>query len=214
MSGFTMEDFTITVDSETGHRFAKFETDSNMLPVEQPDTYHTYSNEYAVEQFLEYQDENGEPSDYDDYDWKYDTSAVIRGLGELGAADVISQLGTDILKTVEVTSTYSPREYNFTTDSYRAVWEFDLDKLEAWAAENNFNARDYAKKHHGSYDGFMSFVEGWLEDERSIEGTSLWLTFAAYIRSELDENQNREAMLDGLSELWDQNMEPTLKTED
>lgn len=214
MSGYTMADFTITVDAESGHRIAKFSTDSNMLPVEQPDTYHVYSNEYAVEQFLENKSEDGEPADYDDYDWTYDTAAVIRGLGEVAAHEIINQLGTDIIRSITVTDSYSPREYNFTTDSYKADWEFDLDALEAWAAENNFNVAEYVKEHHSSYDGFMSYVEGWIEDERYVEGTTLWLTFAAYLRSELDRDALQMEMMEALSELWDQNMEVTLKTED
>lgn len=215
MSGYKMADFTITIDEATGHRFAKFETDSNMLPVEQPDMYHSYNGDYFTERYLENMEEDGKPSDYDAYDWTYDSMSVARELSEAGAADVVAQLSDQgIIKSAEVISTYSPREYNFSTDSYRAAWVFDLDLLEAWAKENNFDAHEYAQKYHRSYDGFMSFVTGWLEEERYIEGTTLWLTFAAYLRSELDEDQNREAMREVADEAWGNHTTVTLKTED
>jgi len=215
MSGYTMADFTITVDAETGHRIMKFATDSNMLPVEQPDMYTSYSGDSWTERYLENMEEDGQPSDYDAYDWSYDSSAVCRKISEAGADDVVNQLSAwGIIRGVEVQSTWSPREYNFATDSYKAVWEFDADKLDEWAAENNFNAAEYVKQYHSSYDGFMSFVEGWMEDERFIEGTTQWLKLAAYIRSELDQDQQRMAMAEVEDEAWDESTTVTLKTED
>lgn len=215
MSGYTMADFEITVDAESGHRIAKFETDSNMLPVEQPDMYTSYNGDCFTEQYLENMEEDGQPSDYDDYDWTYDPAAVCMKLSQAGAEDVVNQLSSDgIIRSVEVLSTWSPREYNFATDSYKAVWTFDLDLLEAWAKENNFNAHDYAQEHHRSYDGFMSFVTGWMEEERYIEGTSLWLTFSAYLRSELDQDQQRYAMQEVEYEAWDETTTITLKDKD
>jgi hypothetical protein len=215
MSGFTMADFTITVDEETGHRVAKFAVDSNMLPVEQPDMYSTYNGDYFTERYLENMEEDGQPSDYDDYDWTYDSSAVCRKLSEVGAQDVVNQLSSEgIIRSVEVESTWSPREYNFATDSYKAVWEFDLDLLEAWAKENRFNDSEYVKKYHSSYDGFMSYVEDWMEDERYVEGSTLWLTLAAYLRMNLDLVQQEESMREVEYEAWDETTTITLKTED
>ena len=215
MSGYTMADFEVTVDAETGHRIMKFATDSNMLPVEQPDMYHTYNGDWWTERFLENMEEDGQPSDYDDYDWEYDSSAACMKLSQAGAQDVVDQLSAwGIIRSVEVTSTWSPREYNFTTDSYKATWEFDADKLDEWAAENNFNAAEYVKQYHSSYSGFMSFVEDWIEDERYIEGTTQWLKLAAYLRAELDENQQRIAMQEVEDEAWDETTVITRKTED
>lgn len=215
MSGFTMADFNITVDAESGHRIAKFAVDSNMMPVEQPDMYSTYDSNYWIEQFLTNMEEAGEPSDYDAYDWTYDSMSVCRKLSEAGAADVVSQLSPwGIIRGVEVESTWSPREYNFATDSYRAVWEFDLDTLNEWITVNNIDIAQYVQKHHSSYDGFMSFVTGWMEDDRYVEGTTQWLKLAAYVRSELDYDQNRMAMGEVTEEAWDESTTVTLKTED
>lgn len=215
MSGYTMDDFTVTVDEETGHRIMKFETDSNMLPVEQPDTYGSYNGEYATEQWLEGQEEEGLPTDYDAYDWTYDSAAVIRALGEAGAENVISQLSdAGIVRSVEVLSTYSPRQYNFATDSYRAVWEFDADALDAWCIEHNFDAAEYVQKHHRSYDGFMSFVGSWITDPHYIEGTTQWLKFAAYLRAELDQESQTSAMAEAEFEAYSNSTKAELKTED
>ena len=214
MSGYTMEDFTEEI-REDGHRILKFETDSNMLPIEQPDTYSSYTGDSETEGFLENQADNGESSDYDDYDWSYDVAGVVKALGEAGAEDALSQLSSEgILLSVEVTDTYSPREYNFATDSYKAIWEFDATALDEWCESNSFDPDKYVAEHHASYDGFMSFVTMWMDDQATRPGTIQWLKFAAYLRSELDMEQQVNAMAEAESEAWSQNTTVTPREKD
>lgn len=199
-----MDDFTEEIRVEDGHRILKFTTDSNMLPVCQPDTYSSFTGDSATENFLEYQAEQGKSSNYDDYDWTYDNAAVVKALGEAGAERILSDLSAEgILLSVEVIGSDSPREYNFTTDSYKATWEFDATALDEWCAENGFDPDTYVAEHHASYAGFYSFVESWIKDPTDRPGTIQWLKFAAYLRAEADTEGQFNDMCEAESEAWD-----------
>lgn len=187
MTAFQHGEITV---NEDGDRIVELDIWSNLLPHLNVDTYSCFNGDSWVENELEHfgSGESEAPYDsdqYDDYEWDYDHPAIIKELAEASAGNALEQLSGDgILLGVEVKDTSSPREYNFTTDSYSAIWTVNLSKLEAWAAEHGFEAEAYVREHHSSRSGFMSFVDRWLEDEP--EDTALWLMLDAYMREELD----------------------------
>lgn len=195
MTAFQHGEITV---NEDGDRIVELDIWSNLLPHLSIDTYSTFTGDGWLESELEHfgsgdSDAPYDSDQYDDYEWSYDHPAILKVLAEASAGDVLDQLaGQGILLMVEVKDTSSPSEYNFTTDSYSAIWTVNLTKLEAWAAENGFEAQAYATEHHGSYDGFMSFVDRWLEDEP--EDTKLWLMLDAYFRAELDSDSQFNAV--------------------
>jgi len=211
----TLRDEEITRSvNEAGEAIIQFEMDSNCFPVEQPDTYSTYTNDYWLESELEYKAEQGEPSDYDAYNWDYNVSAVIEELGKAGAADIEQQLKDGgVILAVEVTGTYSPREYNFKTDSYKAKYTVNATALDRWCESNGFDPDKYAAEFHGSYSGFASYVDGWLEDSSRRDATIQWLKVDAYLRAELDLDANRDAMQETVDQAWSDNTTYTLQDE-
>lgn len=205
------EDITST-KNDSGESIIEFDMDSNCFPVEQPDTYSTYTGDSYTESELEWLAEDGKPSDYDSYSWDYNVAAVVEALGKAGAADIEHQLKAEgIILDVTVISAYSPRYYNYGTDSYKATYRINATKLDAWCVENKFDADAYAKEHHGSYSGFMSFVDGWLADPARRDPTIQWLKVDAYLRAELDLQENQNAMAEAADMAWCENTIYTLQ---
>jgi len=207
------EDITTSVN-EAGETIIEFEMDSNCFPVEQPDTYATYSGDNWHDSELEWLAEEGKPSDYDNYSWNYNVSAVVEALGKAGAEDIEHQLKDGgVVLDVTVSGTYSPREYNFGTDSYKARYTVNATNLDSWCESNGFDPDKYAAEFHCSYSGFMSFVDGWLADSSRREATIQWLKVDAYLRAELDYNANRDAMAEEAGNAWSENTTYTLNEE-
>lgn len=185
-----MSEFVISESvNEDGETIVEIELDSNLLPVLNIDTYQCFNGDSWVESELEsFSEEEDKDLGYDDFEWQYDHAGIVKALAQASAETVLDQLATDgVITGVDVQSVYSPREYNFATDSYRALWTVNLSKLEAWCKESAFDADAFAKEHYSSYDGFMSFVPSMLRDDR--EGTTVWLMIDAYMRSEYDEER-------------------------
>ena len=69
---------------------------------------------------------------------RYDHEGWCRELAQ-ASVEVVRDavIGEGIVHAVEMTGeTWSPREYNFSTDGYMARWTVDTDALEAWLADN------------------------------------------------------------------------------
>ena len=115
----------ITLGADEHNRLTlTLDISSNTLPGVTVDTYQTFTGDSSDEMFLEGQTENGESGEWDDYDWTYDNDAIHRGLAEASIEAIVDQFckpgGAEIIQSIELLSTWSPREYNFKTDSYTA----------------------------------------------------------------------------------------------
>jgi hypothetical protein len=203
---------------ENGEKFVTLEVGSNLLAHLNVDTYSCFNGDSWVEQELEHfgSGESEAPYDsdnYDDYEWNYDHAAILKDLAEASASNVLEQLSHDgIIESIEVQGVDSPREYNFITDSYTALWTLNLTKLDGWAAENNFNAEEYLSEFHGSRSGFMSFVPSWFRD--APEDTTLWLKLDAYLRAELDTDSQFYAVAEAEWEAYENNVSITRNAKD
>jgi len=210
---YKKSEIAIAVNDE-GVDVLELEVSSNTLPGVTVDTYQTFTGDSSDQNFLDYQSEQGEPSDYDDYDWDYDNAAVHRELAEASIEAIIAQLGgKGVIESIELTSTWSPKEYNFKTDSYNALYTIDPAKLEEWADEN-FKLEEYLKEYHQSYDGYADFVGMYLEDPETQWGTLIWLKLAAYVRAELDGEAYMNYMCEREGEIWSNNTTVTPRNKD
>lgn len=73
-------------------------------------------------------------------EYHYDHAGWVQALAVESVEVMAELLGEDdpVVKGITFTGeSWSPREYNFTTDGYMAEWTIDADALEAWLAENN-----------------------------------------------------------------------------
>lgn len=204
--------------NDDGDRIIKMSIGSNMLPHITVDTYQMWTTDSHEEMELDYLImEKG----YDleggwgtDYDVTYDHAKILEGLAESCVNAMNDQDYGDMPFTVgEVTSAYSPSAYNFETDSFTADYELNVNRLIHWARnreewqgmklEDAIDA--YLRERYTSYDGFISYVTGALEDN-SYRGertaTLVWGLLHAWMEFEFDRDAWLMGMYDGLTELY------------
>ena len=131
-----------------------------------PDTYHLFNGDYEDERTLEwYGEETGLDIQWDDLDWDYNHSEIVRDLAEScmnWIAATLMEAGLESVTDVKLLDTWSPREYNFTSDGFEM--EFTCDPEELRELTQDFDVDEWAAKYYRSYDGFMSFVTGRMND--------------------------------------------------
>lgn len=128
------------------------------------DTYQTFTGDQVDENLVDFYNED-KGTDYtpDDFEWDYDMAGVVKELAELRAKTL--EQDSDAIQSVKVVRTYSPKEYNFQTDSA----DFEI-------TYNEQTVDDYIKEHATEYDNWYH-ESGWYgvtewrddDDERKEE---------------------------------------------
>lgn len=131
------------------------------------DTYHMLNGDSFYESEVQYLTEEMQVVDSEDWDdrvhyLEFDHAAIVEFFAAASWDYVCENLiGEFIVEAGQVNSS-SPREYNFTSDSYSVEVEVDVEALEA--ATPGFDLERYVAEHWQSRDGFISFVPGRCED--------------------------------------------------
>lgn len=149
------------------------------------DTYNMFSGGSVDDYYIEsYNDEHGTDYTYDNFDWSYDHKQIVKDLAETSRDWIVENVVGDIVKDVgEILGTYSPREYNFRTDSWEAEWEIDDTELakyidqhkeayNAWYSgsswESTINAKD--DDNPAKYEcQVLAMLEFYLSREFSVD---------------------------------------------
>lgn len=158
--------------------------DSAMLPGVNVDTYQSFNGDSWVDSELEWINQEGVPSwlvdhpaaqraevqaEWDDFDWTYDHHAILWALSEAASDELVGAGGLaipPIFHRVELLSVYSPREYNFATDSFNARWQVDTVALvEALDDIDVDDLEDWARDRWRSVSGFSSHIPGYFDRE-------------------------------------------------
>lgn len=135
-------------------------------------TFLEYDNEeYDID---DYNETNGTELKYDDFNWDY------RDYMERTSREFVSKLESELKYHLpiefEYQSLYSPKEYNFTTDSIYVNVHVNIDDIYGIINENKELARQYFLDQYTSRDGFISFhsnnLEDWLNKEYILENSS------------------------------------------
>lgn len=136
-----------------------------------PDTYQTFKSDQWEEQQIEHwSDETGLDLNYDDFEWTYDHSGIVRDLSKELCDWLAVTLHESGVKdaTVELVDTGSPREYNFTSDWWEARVTCNAAQLRD--ATPGFDVDEWVHRYYESVSGFISFVTGRMEkDDWRIE---------------------------------------------
>lgn len=157
------------------------------------DTYQMLSGDSFYEMEVEYLTEEMRVVDSDDWDervhyFDFDHAAIVADFAAMSWDYVSSNLLEGFIVDSGRIDSASPREYNFTSDSYSVEVEVDVEALEA--ATPGFDLERYVEEHWQSRDGFFSFVPSRCErvdwDPRSEIGLQMRL-----------ESVVREALEDG-----------------
>ena len=96
------------------------------------DMYQTFNGDTETEQMIEYyNEENKTELDYDDFYWKFNKQAIANDIANASVEYINTNVLDDVIKSVKRadTETYSPKFYNYQTDSYDAIYTIDVEKL-------------------------------------------------------------------------------------
>lgn len=131
-----------------------------------PDTYHLFDGDSLDSDTLDwYREESGLDIEWGDLDWTYNHPQIVRGLAEScmnWIAATLMEAGLESMTNVQLLDTWSPREYNFTSDGFEMGFTCDPEELRELTED--FDVDGWAAKYYKSYDGFMSFVTGRMND--------------------------------------------------
>ena len=109
------------------------------------DTHQYFTGDDTDEMIIrDYNDENDTDLDYDSFDWSYDHKAIVKELATASLEWLQENILDDIIMNLDLVETFSPKFYNYSTDSYSLDIEIDtgaLDRLYDWSSyDGNFQA--------------------------------------------------------------------------
>lgn len=148
-----------------------------------PDTYQSFTGDSFVEGELEWfnSDESSLESafgpeyadlsgydirlNYDHFTWEFNHAGIVKDLSEELVNWIHGELWDAGFEDVdsELIDTWSPKEYNFTTDGFEMEVTLDPNILRSLTTE--FDVDTWVKDLYGSRDGFLSFIPGRMEDD-------------------------------------------------
>ncbi|MBM4707904.1 hypothetical protein GS982_01490 [Rhodococcus hoagii] len=206
-----------SIDVETGHDLVTCEINSGDLKEITIDTYSTFEigGNTFEENEIEWMEESSgvEGLTYDDFGWTYNNALWKQYLSEALIRYILEEQPIDgndtIVKDIELVDTWSPREYNFTTDRMIANWIVDDTLLREWWAKSGFTfeAEMADGGRHGSRDGYHSFITSrYREDpvaietmmmlDRWIESWSKWESFLHFMWDNISGNGEDQDCID------------------
>lgn len=159
------------------------------------DSYGMFTGESVDESEAEYyRDIYGIDTEYAEFD--YDHVGIVKALAENSIDILESELKGDIVKSITFEKSTSPQFYNYTTDSYIAVWDINHNKL-----------IDYILANKKEYEKFFEaeWREVWADESKS--DVVAMLDF--YTRSEFPIDDYNSHMWEREFEVYFKNMEPT-----
>ena len=159
------------------------------------DMYQIFNGDNETEQAIEYyNDNNNSNHDYDDFDWNFDTVAIREQLAAASLKYLNDNTLDDVILSIESEGSYSPKFYNYQTDSYSMSLEISLDNLNLFINGN--------KKEYNNWKDNQTY---WIE-ENDIDSFLLY-----YIESKKDDNDDYlYHMHEIANEFWSENTTMTL----
>lgn len=123
----------------------KINLNSNNTPFT-VDMYQTFNGDGNDDQIIEaYNEQNNTDYSCDDFDWSYNTKAILEGLSNKSIEYIKDNHTDDIIIGVELVSTSSPKYYNYTTDSHAAAYQIDDIKLLQYINKNKDDFFNWCK---------------------------------------------------------------------
>ena len=116
------------------------------------DTYGMLTGDSFIEYEIEYLSERDNKSyDYDDFDWSFDHKNIVKqfAIESIGIIEnaIASTDYEKIITSIELEKSFSPKYYNYTTDGYKMVVEYDEKALERYTEDNHGAILEIAKKY-------------------------------------------------------------------
>lgn len=174
------------------------------------DTYGMFTGEHCEEGEIEYYQENYKLTDDEagEIEFNYDHAGVVKHLAEASVNLLWNEFvkhGDGTVKNIDLDDTKSPQFYNYTTDSYMAVWEVNTDMLKQYIADNQDAFTDFVTS-NWDYEYSKAVAE-------SDEETQAVIAVDFYTSSEYDREEYEMLMFECESEAWLENMTLDKKTQ-
>lgn len=189
--------------------------DSAMLPGLSIDTYSTFPTDVKEEDYLDGINSDIEDAigfshpmiesaditlDMDHVDFGTDMEGYLHGLAEAVVSAVTDEF--PFIEGAKVLSVYSPKEYNFSTDSFSAKWTINVEKMIEWIGDEDVeDIEAWARERYASRSGFVSRIPTYFRERYS------WAIVWAYITRAFTESDfdSFDAVLDGWHNAWEWN---------
>ena len=108
-----------------------------------------------------------------------------------------------IVRNITLDKTTSPQFYNYTTDSYVAIWDVNIIKLKNWIRKNRDNYDTYLTENYDAYDR-----EKLTPGSESYDQEYHWISMIDfYTRTEYDPEEYESHMFEKETEAWMENMD-------
>lgn len=163
------------------------------------DTYQVFTGESFEEYELEYLREIHEDStlDYDSFEWSYDHDAIVKELA-IQSIDIIENelrhSDIDVIESIELDESFSPRFYNYTTDGYKMNVTCNAPRL-----------HEYMVKH---YDAILEIAKSHRAYESDItDDDRVYATVVHIINNVLEEESYTLEMFEHVHEIYSNNTE-------
>ena len=168
------------------------------------DTYQLFNGDSADNAYIEYyNDEHDTDYTYDNFEWSYDHKQIVKELAESSREWLLENVvGKVVVGIGEILGTYSPKEYNFTTDSWESEWDIDEKELSKYIETN-------AEKYKNWYNdnSWKEHIE-WRDDadpqKRELEICAM-LEF--YLANEFSADAYKESMWESEFDIYSENTE-------
>lgn len=171
------------------------------------DTYGVLTGEGADDQQIEYlrEEYKNDSLTYDDFNWSYDHGAIVRDFARVSINYLFNELithGNGMITSITLESSGSPKYYNYTTDHYVAVYEYNTVKLHDYIAQNY----DAVLEKVRTYDSVMSYtpVDDISKDDLAHAG------LCHYIDNTIDREHYNMHMWEHETEVYYENTTVTL----
>ena len=165
------------------------------------DMYQTFTCESNDDSMVYYYNsENDTELDYDSFDWEYDTEKVHQGLARASIDWLIDNLDENIILNISLDGVYSPKFYNYETDSYTATYEIDSEKFTEYMKKN-------VASYHAWIEGQSYYINTIQADDittENLEDDMLSFYLESYMTEETREDYFM-VMHEVSCELWSEN---------
>lgn len=181
------------------------------------DTYGMFDGSHATESELEYIQEEHALTDDEtrELEFDYDHAGVVRDLAGHSVNLIWNNVRNDdgIVKDVTLDKTTSPRFYNYTTDSYVAIWDINVLKLKKWIRDN-YDKFELYRDEHWNDDYKLNKREHDGTVNRSYDPEYIIIAMLDfYTREVYEEDDYNEYMNEIELECWNNNMTLTAEAE-
>lgn len=175
------------------------------------DTYGMFNGDGVDESEVDYYTEEYKltPEEAQQIDFDYNHAGIVEALASASVNILENELGSDpVVKSISLpVKTRSPQFYNYTTDSYTAEYEIDLDALLKYA---NSHQAEFGKHIEENWREFVNVPQKITAEYLQADDDKFLVAMLdLYLRDVVDVESYEMQMFEAESGAYYENMKPT-----